>query len=517
MPLYIKGEKKLFFFHIPKCAGTSVESILRKKSDTEMLFSKISQGFPCTPQHFHKSMVDTLVDINAISSFAIVRHPLLRMISQYKWQVKKRAIDPEKIDFNEYISKSFSSVRDNAFFGDNHFRPMVDFVDSRTRVFLLERDVSDLEVYLSDFLGEDVSLKSDNRTDILGLNLNISKNSLEIINDFYHKDFLYFSYEKVEGENISFSEVKELPLFQCIEKDNRNLDVVYNNIFNEGELNFKRSSLSNKIWFFWDSGISEAPEVVKVAYNNWKIANPDYEVILLTKSNINDYVGFDIFHALDNASISLGMAGKSDFIRLVLLYFYGGIWVDATTFCLKPLRLWLKTESDFFAFEQPNDCKDRQLVSWFIYSKKESLIIRRLLEESIKYLFKAREKTIKVVDGAPGAGKKSKFYRMKERRSRKKYISARQITKKSFYGRANTGFCYLDYCEAKSHYPYFWMFYLFNEVVKKGYSYETSKKYVQPHDDVEKFLSSFVSKQTYRDDFSVYDERVSILKKNGLI
>lgn len=68
----------------------------------------------------------------------------------------------------------------------------------------------------------------------------------------------------------------------------------------------------------------------------------------------------------------------SDFLRLQLLKTYGGVWADATCFCMRPLDAWIQayTGSGFFAFEKPGI--DREISSWFLYAEPDNPIIDRL-------------------------------------------------------------------------------------------------------------------------------------------
>jgi len=68
-----------------------------------------------------------------------------------------------------------------------------------------------------------------------------------------------------------------------------------------------------------------------------------------------------------------------------LLKLYGGLWVDASTFCNQPLNEWLPSyvSEDFFVFEKP--AHDRLISSWFIYAEKESYIITKWYESVIDY------------------------------------------------------------------------------------------------------------------------------------
>jgi len=65
----------------------------------------------------------------------------------------------------------------------------------------------------------------------------------------------------------------------------------------------------------------------------------------------------------------------SNLTRLCLLRRYGGLWTDATVFCLRPLDDWLDDAYDagFFAFRNP--AKDRMLATWLIASEPDNPLL----------------------------------------------------------------------------------------------------------------------------------------------
>jgi hypothetical protein len=77
---------------------------------------------------------------------------------------------------------------------------------------------------------------------------------------------------------------------------------------------------------------------------------------------------------LDLPTIDIGRADMtrqalSDILRINLLSEHGGVWVDATCFCCRPLDTWIDDcmGAGFFAFENPGP--DRLLASWFLASE----------------------------------------------------------------------------------------------------------------------------------------------------
>lgn len=268
---------------------------------------------------------------------------------------------------------------------------------------------------------------------------------------------------------------------------------------------------NNKIiWMYWGQGIDNAPELVKIAFKNWSVMNRNYDVLFLDDRNLHEYLGFD-FNKLwyDCEHLNLGMAGKSDFLRILLLYHYGGTWVDSTTFCLSPLDSWMEDKWDFFVFRQPKKVVDRQLVSWFMYSKPHSKEITMLLESMVYYLFTfLNNKGAFEVKG------------IAETFSCSGYIK-RKLIKRLYISRKGTGFKFLRYCRDKGIIPYFWMFYIWNDICKKHPIINEKlnslpNDYCQPRDDIETFIKSKVSKQSHWDLRYIKNnnDRIEIIQSN---
>ncbi|PSW68646.1 hypothetical protein C0Z01_14640 [Photobacterium kishitanii] len=256
------------------------------------------------------------------------------------------------------------------------------------------------------------------------------------------------------------------------------------------------------IWMFWDSGLESAPDVVKLSYESWVTQNPDYQVVLLDNNTIQHQLGFDFFAVFKGMTVDLGAAGKSDLLRLYLLNRFGGVWVDATTFCKQPLTTWLDiSTTGFFCFREKQS-DDRQLVSWFLAAHKGNAIIQDLLQVSLNYLTKPREVVLDI----------------------RGLTSTRLLAKKTdLISATGSGNLLLAWLEKKYCAPYFWMFYLFNDIVKKQQHQLVwqqimlkNNQYAELDDDFDVFRASVVAKQTYREKYIVqplYQQRYQYMLK----
>jgi hypothetical protein len=109
------------------------------------------------------------------------------------------------------------------------------------------------------------------------------------------------------------------------------------------------------IWLVWLQGILDAPETVRACIATWRKHNPGWEIRTLTRRTLPTFLGRDEAAAIlrQNKTFS----GLSHDIRIALLKRHGGVWADATLYCLKPLDQWLggSLKSGFFAFRAPGD------------------------------------------------------------------------------------------------------------------------------------------------------------------
>lgn len=142
--------------------------------------------------------------------------------------------------------------------------------------------------------------------------------------------------------------------------------------------------MNKTIWTLWFQGWDNAPEVSKKCLQSWKYHNPTWDIKELNLNNLSEYI--DISKEIPELNLSkINKLCYSDIVRLFLLKNYGGVWVDSTTFCNKPLDDWIPEQT--YLFKNPYD-DFRMVSSWFISSGEEgkrSYIINKWYETMIKY------------------------------------------------------------------------------------------------------------------------------------
>ncbi|SCI71032.1 Mannosyltransferase OCH1 and related enzymes [uncultured Clostridium sp.] len=131
--------------------------------------------------------------------------------------------------------------------------------------------------------------------------------------------------------------------------------------------------IPKKIHYCW-FGNNEKSELVNKCISSWKDKLPDYEIIEWNEKNFdfncNDYIR----EAYENKK----WAFVSDFVRLYVLYEYGGIYLDTDVEVIKSFDSLLENKS-FIGFESLDENITGVLTAT-IGSEKNNKIIKMLLD-----------------------------------------------------------------------------------------------------------------------------------------
>ena len=107
--------------------------------------------------------------------------------------------------------------------------------------------------------------------------------------------------------------------------------------------------MHKNLWIVWLQGWQAAPPLVLKCLASWQQRNPDWTVRALAMEDVRL-----LLELPDLTGKIITSASFSDLVRAQLLYEYGGVWVDATLLCRRPLNDWLPSlmAAEFFAFER---------------------------------------------------------------------------------------------------------------------------------------------------------------------
>ena len=142
-------------------------------------------------------------------------------------------------------------------------------------------------------------------------------NSFSRILRFFHLDKSVEKYEKKKFKRV----VKWL-------------DKRYGSIVDPFDSVPKSNTISNDstIWIFWWQGEETMPDVVSACYKSVLKHKGNHRVVLVTKDNYKQYIDLPtyIIGKVEKGNITL--THFSDIVRENLLYYHGGIWMDATIY-----------------------------------------------------------------------------------------------------------------------------------------------------------------------------------------
>jgi len=162
MPIVQIDHKLVYFAHVPRCAGSSVENYLHGRfgdlgfldrgqlqTPSDQLWTKTS------PQHVHTEALERLMPASFFAArFAVVRHPALRLRSVFLYQRDiEETLEPET-PFSTWLRRVPGLRQQDACVFDNHLRPMRDLVPQDTRVFRLEQGLDPLLRWLDSLTGD---------------------------------------------------------------------------------------------------------------------------------------------------------------------------------------------------------------------------------------------------------------------------------------------------------------------------------------------------------------------------
>ena len=207
MPLYQYRnndvERTLLFIHVPKTGGTAVETFFRGVGFTGFFdpptYMAVRPYLKVPPAHYDYAVLWRLFDLDALYSFAIVRHPVMRMISQYKWTLEKStgAETFAGTGFSDFLARMFAAYKHDENIAAGHFKPQVRFVGEKvTKIFKYE---AGLDGIIRRVL-EDVGFKPQGDLKLPVVNnaaarkVEPSAADIQMIRAFYAEDYDAFGY-----------------------------------------------------------------------------------------------------------------------------------------------------------------------------------------------------------------------------------------------------------------------------------------------------------------------------------
>ena len=159
--------------------------------------------------------------------------------------------------------------------------------------------------------------------------------------------------------------------------------------------NHKPYNLPNTIYFFWNTGFNRSPRLVQECFISWKRLNPSWDVVFIDDKNVNNYVDMGRHNNLIG---KITIQEYADILRMELLNQNGGVWVDATLFCTKPLDSWINkkiNKNDLIVEKNPDS---RVMTNSFMGSLKDNYLLIKMIDELTQHYQRDDGKHLKFRD-----------------------------------------------------------------------------------------------------------------------
>ncbi|MCT4553587.1 MAG: sulfotransferase family protein [Pelagimonas sp.] len=220
MPICSSPNAVIFFAHIPKTGGSSVEAYLRQKGQVS-LFGEPKIG-GVHQQHLSRDVIAGLPDLPDFDcSFAVLRDPVSRLVSEFLWRsdplkplqkiarfrekevVRRIKVDGVKrsLTFSEWVPLCFEETRKNPNHRDNHMRPQIDFLASGDRLFSFERGLEGVFQWLDEITQTSASSRGERLKASGGSKPHVSGEIRELIESYYDND-LRLCAEVAQGRRV---------------------------------------------------------------------------------------------------------------------------------------------------------------------------------------------------------------------------------------------------------------------------------------------------------------------------
>lgn len=143
---------------------------------------------------------------------------------------------------------------------------------------------------------------------------------------------------------------------------------------------------NSPIWVCWWTGESNAPELVKKCICSIKKNAGNHPVYLITQDNYEDYIEIPQYMLKYIRNNTMGLAHLSDYIRVSLLYMYGGLWLDATIFCSQAIPEEYFECSFFTCKSGIVECRFISLMRWttFVFGGWKGNAVYGYLKEALE-------------------------------------------------------------------------------------------------------------------------------------
>lgn len=200
MPLVVHQGRLIFFAHVPKTGGSSVENYLIRRFGREALTirdGKIKPGpkrdVIQSPSHMAAADLRWFLPERLDLCFAVVRDPARRIISEYGFQ--KGQSRASRMGFSLWLRAMIHAAARDPRIYENHIRPQVDLVPEGAEIFRLEDGLEAIATRIDAVTGTQApGVEMGHFLKRKSTKVDLTRQDAELLARFYAADYARYGY-----------------------------------------------------------------------------------------------------------------------------------------------------------------------------------------------------------------------------------------------------------------------------------------------------------------------------------
>lgn len=221
MPMVVAHGKIIFFAHVPKAGGSSIANYLERRfghlilTDRRRFQCKRGTGLIVPPDHFAVADLEEFLPPRVDFAFAVVRHPISRMISEYRYQRGSSKLS--SLGFSTWLRVVIECAKQEPRMYENHIRPQSDLVPNFAVPFQIEDGCNRIIHQIDEVVREsapEIDLPHLNQSQ--KIEVRVSRQDVLAIEDFYEADYRRFGYELMDTSQLPSDPFSPLRAFAAL-------------------------------------------------------------------------------------------------------------------------------------------------------------------------------------------------------------------------------------------------------------------------------------------------------------
>jgi hypothetical protein len=204
MPLIRINGRTVFFVHVPKTGGTSIENTLAGVGQLALHRKPFPDWVP--PQHWHAEIHSITVPAPYYDiGFLVCRNPYTRLVSEFRHRARKDHVREK--GFDRWAAATLDEYSRNPYVLYNHIRPQSEFHAQGIEIHRFEDGLQAAIDRIADFCGlrQSPEMRRDNVSP--RLTVKMSRHTAQRITRFYAADFTHFDYDPEALDQLSASDI----------------------------------------------------------------------------------------------------------------------------------------------------------------------------------------------------------------------------------------------------------------------------------------------------------------------